>query len=177
MTEKDAAGNEPPKITFKPGTTEPEMTTLADMLEWFLNYDERTARIRHPHSDELFQWKQADDASNGGSIYPFENAEARFAVGAIQALVQNNSEPLLKLWITDVLNALHESRETKAQLTDSYKLDADPEASAIERSEKLTTNTEKRIYLTSCWLEVLCTAEARFLGWVYQELYGRPFSP
>ena len=177
MTEKNPGGAEPPKISFKRGTSEPETSSLADLLEWFLNFDERTARIRHPHSDELFRWKQADDASNGVSTYPFENAEARFAIGAIQAVSQNNSEPLLKLWITDVLDALHESRETKAQLTESYKLDTDPEASALERSEKLTTNTEKRIYLTSCWLEVLCTAEARVLGWVYQELYGKPFSP
>ena len=177
MAEKSTIGNEPPRLTLKPGSSEPDTNSLADLLEWFLNYDERTARIRHPHTDELFQWKQGDDQKNGVTIYPFENAEARFAIGAIQALTANNSEPLLKLWITDVLNALHESRETKTQLTDSYRLDDDPEASPLERSQKLTTNTEKRVYLTSCWLEVLCTAEARFLGWVYQELYGRPFAP
>ena len=57
-----------------------------------------------------------------------------------------------------------------------YKLDDDPDASSITRADKLTTNTEKRLYLTSCWLEALCTAEARFLGYVYQELYGRPFA-
>jgi hypothetical protein len=24
---------------------------------------------------------------------------------------------------------------------------------------------------------VLCTAELRIMGWVYQELYGKPFQP
>ena len=56
-------------------------------------------------------------------------------------------------------------------------LTADAELPSLQKAEKLTTNTEKRLYLTSCWLETLCTAEARFLGWVYQELYGKPFTP
>ena len=59
---------------------------------------------------------------------------------------------------------------------EDYKLDADPMASGLERAKKLTSNVEKRLYLTSCWLEALCTAEARFLGWVYQEKYGKPFA-
>jgi len=33
------------------------------------------------------------------------------------------------------------------------------------------------MYLTSSWIENLCTAEARFLGWIYQEMYGKPFTP
>lgn len=167
--------NQPPKLrrTADGGA---DITSLADILEWFLMYDERTARMRHANTEELFQWKQKDDAEQGVGIYPFENAEARFAVGSFQALAEHNSEPLLKLWITDVLNALHESRETKAELTTAYDLDRDLEASSIAKSALLTTAAEKRLYLTSCWLEALCTAEARFLGWVYQEMYGRPFS-
>lgn len=140
-------------------------------------YDERVSRMRHANTEELFQWKQRDDAEQGVSIYPFENAEARFAIGVVQALVENKSEPILKLWITDVLAALSHSRETKLELTIAYDLDADLEAFSVTKSEKLTTNVEKRIYLTSCWLEALCTAEARVLGWVYQEIYGRPFAP
>jgi hypothetical protein len=150
--------------------------TLADLVEWFLAYDERTARMRHPHTDELFVWKQQDDEAHGVGTYPFENAEARFAIGVFQALEENDSEPLLKLWVSDVLAALQESRETKREMTEAYKLDEDVEASAIQKSAKLTSNAERRLYLTSCWLEALCTAEARVLGWVYQELYGRPFT-
>ena len=112
-----------------------------------------------------------------GSVSTRLKTPKRFAVGVFQALDTNDSEPLLKLWITDVLNAVQESHQIKTELAETYKLDAEPEAFALEKAEKLTTKTEKRLYLTSCWREALCTAEARFLGWVYQEIYGRPFTP
>ncbi len=167
---------EPPKLRALPvGGIDP--ASLADLVEWFLSYDERVARMRHAMIEEVFRWKQSDDVANGVATYPFENAEARFAIGVFQALEENNSEPLLKLWITDVLNALHESKESKQEITDANKLDAKPELSPIEKANLLTTNAERRFYLTSCWLEALCTAEARVLGWVYQEIYGRPFQP
>ena len=167
--------NEPPKLR-RTETGEVDINSLADLLEWFLMYDERTARIRHVNTEELFQWKQKDDEANGVTIYPFENAEARLALGAFQALAENNSEPLLKLWISDLLEAIQESHKTKTDIGESYGLDADLDASSVQRAEKLTTNAEKRLYLTTCWLEALCTAEVRFLGWVYQEIYGRPFA-
>lgn len=176
MTKAAPQDNLPPKlkITAEGGT---DTASLADLLEWFLNFDERTARMRHPNTEQLFQWKQQEDAAHGVNVYPFENAEARFAIGVFQALGENNTQELLNYWITDVLNALHEARETKTELSDTYKLDDEPEKFALEKAEKLTTSAEKRLYLSSCWLEALCTAEARFLGWVYQELYGIPFEP
>ncbi len=166
----------PPKlrITAEGGA---DIGSLADLLEWFLNFDERTARMRHPAVEELFQWKQQDDKVNGVAIYPFENAEARFAVGAFQALAENDTEPKLNAWITDILNALADARQARTELTDAYDLDSDHDLFAVAKSEKLTTAVEKRMYLTSSWIENLCTAEARFLGWVYQELYGKPFTP
>lgn len=154
-----------------------EPNSLADLIEWFLNFDERTSRMRHPYTEELFHWKQHDDLAAGVSIYPFENAEARFAIGIFQAIESNNSESLLHSWLSDVLAALHEARTTKTEIADANLLDETSELLAIERSEKLTNNAEKRMYLTSCWLEQLCTAEARVLGWIYQELYDRPFTP
>lgn len=175
MAQAAAPNTEPPKLKRIEGG-EIDNGSLADLIEWFLMYDERTARMRHENTEELFRWKQADDEANGIGVYPFENAEARFAIGTVQALTENASEPLLKLWITDLLNALHESSETKRELSETYKLDDDAEASSLAKANKLTTNTEKRLYLTSCWLEALCTAEARVLGYIYQELYGRPFS-
>lgn len=168
--------NQPPKLRRHEGG-DIDNSSLADLIEWFLNFDERVARMRHANTEELFQWKQKDDAEQGTGIYPFENAEARFAIGVVQALAENNNEPLLKLWITDVLAALNHSRETKNELTTAYDLDADIEAFSLAKAEKLTTKNERRLYLTSCWLETLCTAEARVLGFVYQEIYGRTFSP
>jgi len=175
MAKATAQEVQPPKLR-RTDSGEIEATSFADLLEWFLTFDERTARMRHANTEELFRWKQADDKVNGVNVYPFENAEARFAVGAFQALAENNTEPLLKLWISDVLDALQESRKTKEELTVAYDLDADIEAFAVKKSERLTTNSEIRLYLTSCWIEALCTAEARVLGWVYQEIYGKPFA-
>lgn len=176
MTEAVQIENQPPKLTRNTdGVLEPK--SIADLIEWFLTYDERTARMRHPHTEELFQWKQADDAANGIGTYPFENAEARLAIGIFQALQENASEPLLGLWMNDVTAALHESKATKDEISEANKLDANQLDSLIRKAEKLTTNAEKRLYLTSCWLETLCTAEARVLGWIYQQIYGRPFTP
>jgi hypothetical protein len=176
MTEASQSENLPPKLR-RDASGGIENNSLADLIEWFLNFDERTARIRHPYTEELFQWKQHDDVENGIGIYPFENAEARFAIGVFQALQENNSEPLLGLWLSDVLSALHDARETKAEISEANKLDEDAASLAVEKAEKLTTKAERRLYLTSCWLEQLCTAEARVLGWVYQEIYGRPYTP
>ena len=168
--------NRPPKLVSRSdGSIEPK--SLADLIEWFLSFDERTSRIRHAYTEELFQWKQREDAESGVGIYPFENAEARFAVGIFQALEQNNSEPLLQLWLNDVIAALHSARTTKTEIAEVNKLEETDELLAIERSEKLTTKSERKMYLTSCWIEQLCTAEARVLGWVYQEVYGKPFTP
>lgn len=166
----------PPKIVRRADGT-PEPAAVADLIEWFLNFDERTMRIRHPHSNELFQWKQLDDQANGAATYPFENAEARFAIGTFQAITDNNSEPMLGLWLNDVLTALDQSRNAKSEITELNKLDPAAHDSPLVKAEKLTTNAERRLFLSSCWLETLFTAEARVLGWVYQELYGRPFTP
>ena len=176
MTEAAQKENQPPKLRRAPdGVIEP--SSLADLVEWFLTYDERTARMRHPHTEELFQWKQADDTLHGIGTYPFENAEARFAIGIFQALQENASEPLLGLWMNDVIAALHESKATNDEISEANKLEANPLDSAIQKAEKLTTNAEKRLYLSACWLEALCTAEARVLGWIYRDIYGRPFTP
>jgi len=150
-------------------------TSLADLLEWFLSFDPRVALVRNPNVEELFQWKQADDAENGIETYPFENAESRFAIGVFQALGENDSENKLSRWLSDVLQALTEAKQTNEDIAKSYNLEQ--EKSSVAQAVKIPSKTERRLYLTSCWLEALCTAEARFLGWVFQELYGKPFQP
>jgi hypothetical protein len=167
-----AAENFPPKLQ-KTATGDIDINSLADMLEWFLKFDQRVALVRHPQVEELFEWKQKDDAENGIEVYPFENAEARFAVGAFSALGENDSEEKLQSWITEVLQALGESKQTNEDIAKSYKLD--PAKSHVAQAETIPNKAERRLYLTSSWLEALCTAEARFLGWVFQEIYGKPF--
>jgi hypothetical protein len=174
MTEAAQQENFPPKLR-KTATGDIDINSLADLLEWFLIYDQRVGLVRHPHVEELFQWKQKDDEANGIEVYPFENAEARFAIGAFQALGENQTESKLQQWITEVLQALGEAKQTGEDITADYQLD--PGKSHVAEAEKIPTAAERRLFLTSSWLEALCTAEARFLGWVYQEIYGKPFQP
>lgn len=152
-----------------------EKSSFADLLEWFLNFDQRVAIVRHPDVEELFRWKQADDRQHGIEPYPFENAEARFAIGVFQAIAENNTEEKLGRWMTDLLQALGEAKQNNEDLAKTYALAQD--RSHVQEAEKLPSESERRFYLTSCWIESLCTAEVRFLGWVYQELYGKPFQP
>ena len=174
MNEAKQTENYPPKLQ-KTATGDIDVNSLANLLEWFLTFDRRVSIVRHPHVEELFQWKQKDDADNGIEIYPFENAESRFAVGAFQALGENQSEDLLQSWITEVLQTLGEAKQMSEEIAASYKLDA--AKSHVRQAEAIPNNTERRIYLTNSWLEALCTAEVRFLGWVFQELYGKTFQP
>jgi hypothetical protein len=168
--------NQPPALE-KTANGEINVNSLADLLEWFLNYDQRVALVRHPHVQELFEWKQADDTANGAEVYPFENAEARFALGVFQALAENDSETALRTWITEVLEALGEAKQTNEDIAENYKLAVKQGASSVMEAQKIPTKIEQRLFLTSSWLESLCTAEVRFLGWIYQELYGKTFQP
>lgn len=153
------------------------VNSLADLLEWFLNYDQKVNIMRHPHVQELFEWKQADDAAQGIQVYPFENAEARFAVGAFQAIAENNSQSQLQEWMTDILQALGEAKQTREDFVKENNLETNQGASFVVEAQKLSSKIEQRLFLTSAWIESLCTAEVRFLGWVYQEIYGVPFQP
>lgn len=166
--------NYPPKLR-KVADGSVDINSLADLLEWFLLNDSRVGLVRLAQVEELFQWKQADDEANGIEVYPFENAEARFAIGAFQALGENDTEEKLGRWITDLLEALGGAKQTNEDIAASYKLAQNE--SHIAQAANIPNKLEQRIYLTSCWIESLCTAEVRFLGWVYQELYGKQFQP
>jgi hypothetical protein len=152
------------------------VSSLADVIEWFLNYDQRAAVIRHPKVEEIFQWKQAQSRREGEEVFQFDHAEDRLAIGIMQALAEHCTERSLHGWISQLLNALDDAVKTNEEMADAYKLNADA-ASTIAESEKIPTASGRKVYLSCCWLEVLCTAELRITGWIYQELYGRPFAP
>jgi hypothetical protein len=121
MAEATPKENYPPQLR-KTATGDIDVNSLADLLEWFLNFDQRVGIVRLPQVEELYQWKQADDTAHEIEIYPFENAEARFAVGAFQALAENPTEEKLARWITDVcrLSATRNRRtKTLRRITNS----------------------------------------------------------
>ena len=47
----------------------------------------------------------------------------------------------------------------------------------VDESRKIPAASTRNDFLIDCWLETLCTAEIRVLGWLYREFYGRPFHP
>lgn len=153
------------------------VASLADIIQWFLDYDQRAAIIRHPKVEELFHWKQEQSRSVGEDVYMFDHAEDRLAIGIMQALSEHEDEHALHDWISQLLNALDDAAKTNEEMASAYKLKADEATSTVKEAEKIPTASGRKIYLTCCWLEALCTAELRIMGWVYQELYGRPFAP
>jgi len=169
------AGQPPPLARDELGRIEP--ASLADLIQWFLDHDPRVNMIRHPKVEEVFQWKQAESRRAGEEVYEFTNAEERLAIGIMQAIVENEGESALHGWISQLLNALDDATKTNEEVSHAYQLDTGGEASTVSEAAKIPTERGRAIFLTCCWLEALCTAEVRVLGWVYQQLYGRPFQP
>ncbi len=169
-----AAQQPPPLVRDASGVVAPG--ALADVIEWFLDHDRRVNMIRHPKIEAVFQWKQAAGRAAGEAVYKFDNAEARLAVGIVQAVTAHANEGALHEWISQLLNALEEATRTNEEIAQAYQLDAAADSTVAEAA-KIPTARGREVYLTCCWLEALCTAELRVLGWVYQELYGRAFQP
>lgn len=165
----------PPLLRDAGGRIEPQ--SLAALMQWFLDYDERVAVVRFPAVESLFQWKQQETLKEQPEAVAFGSAEDRLAVGVMQALVAYPAEPELHGWIKELLGALDDATKTNEAVAEAYGLKPDADSPVVAESEKIPSRREREIYLTCCWLETLCTAEIRVLGWAYRELYGRPFHP
>jgi hypothetical protein len=175
-TGTNGAGHGPPRIRRDAaGRVVP--ASLAALIQWFLDYDERVAVVRYPMVEALFQWRQQAQAESHPEAFTFGSAEDRLAVGIMQALAGNPTERALHGWIKELLAALDDATKTNESISEAYGLRPGEDSSVVNEAEKIPSRAERDIYLTCCWLETLCTAEIRVLGWAYQELYGRPFHP
>jgi hypothetical protein len=152
-------------------------SSLADVIQWFLDYDERTAIIRHSKVEELFQWKQAEDKRANENLYTFDHAEDRLAIGIVQAVNEHSGERELYDWISQLLQTLDEATKANEEIAAAFQLQTGDEVSPVAEAARIPSVSGRTVYLTYCWLEALCTAEARVLGWLYQEMYGRIFHP
>jgi len=125
----------------------------------------------------VFQWKQQQSKEKGEEVFAFKQAEDRLAIGIIQALADNPTERGLHSWLGQLLNALETASKANESIAESYKLDLKSGGSILSEAEKIPFQRGRNDFLINCWLETLCTAEARVLGWLYKEFYGRPYSP
>jgi hypothetical protein len=167
--------NSPPSL--RDGTGRIDVDRVPEVIEWFLNYDQRVAIIKHHSVEEVFQWKQQHSQAKGEQVFEFKQAEDRLAIGIIQAIADNPGENDLHSWIGQLLNALETASKANESIAESYKLDLKSGNSILKESEKIPFKRGRDEFLLNCWIETLCTAEARVLGWFYKEFYGRPYAP
>jgi hypothetical protein len=154
-----------------------DVDSVPDVIQWFLDYDQRVAIVKHPRVEEIFQWKQEQSRAEGEAVFNFNRAEDRLAIGIIQALAENTNERALHGWISQLLQALDTASKANESAADAYRLDLKNAPSVVKEADKIPARNSRRDFLVNCWVETLCTAEARVLGWLYQEFYGRPFAP
>jgi predicted enzyme related to lactoylglutathione lyase len=154
-----------------------DLDSVPDVIQWFLDFDSRVAIIKHPNVEEVFQWKQEQSRNAGEQVFDFNRAEDRLAIGIIQALAENSSERSLHSWISQLLNALDTASKANEATAEVYKLDLAGGGSVVKEASKIPSARGRRDFLINCWLETLCTAEARVLGWLYKEFYSRAFTP
>jgi hypothetical protein len=171
----DASMAPPPLLRDKTG--QPDLDSVPDVIQWFLDYDQRVAIIRHPNVEEVFHWKQEQSRAAGEDVFAFNHAEDRLAIGIIQALAENDSERDLHSWISQLLNALEIASKANESSAEAYQLDLKGGGSIVKEAGKIPSVRSRNDFLINCWVETLCTAEARVLGWLYKEFYGRPFAP
>ena len=172
---KDASRGLPPLQRDAKGRI--DVDSVPEVIQWFLDYDERVAVIKQPRVEEIFQWKQEQSQIAREDVFPFKRAEDRLAIGIIQALAENSTERELHTWISQLLNALDAASKANESTSESYKLELGGSGSVVKEAEKIPSEQGRREFLINCWVETLCTAEARVLGWLYKEFYGRPYSP
>ncbi|MCU1268204.1 MAG: hypothetical protein JWM21_4522 [Acidobacteria bacterium] len=173
--DESAAGNQPPLRRDSQGRV--DVDSVPDVIQWFLDYDQRVAIVKHARVEEVFQWKQSQSRLAGEEVFLFNRAEDRLAIGIIQALSENATESGLHSWIAQLLNALDSASRTNETISEAYGLDLAGSASTVNEAAKIPAARERAEFLFNCWIETLCSAEARVLGWLYKEFYGRPFAP
>src|ERR1043166_3454415 len=167
--------NEPVLIRDSAGRI--DYDSIPDIIQWFLDYDERVAIVKHPKIEELFQWKQQQSREAGEDVFNFNRAEDRLAIGIIQSIAHNPTERELHAWIGQLLNALNQASKATEDVSSAYSLEMDAATSIVSESQKIPAQSVRVEFLINCWIESLCTAEIRVLGWLYQEFYRRPFRP
>src|SRR5882724_10861813 len=154
-----------------------DLDSVPEVIQWFLDFDQRVAIVKHPNVEEVFHWKQENSRRQGEVVFDFKQAQDRLAIGIIQALAENNTERALHSWIRQLLNALDSASKANEATAETYKLDLNNGGSVVKEAEKIPSSRGRRDFLINCWLETLCTAEARVLGWLYKEFYGKAFAP
>lgn len=177
LAESKSADSMGPPPLLRDAAGNVDLDSVPEVIQWFLDYDPRVAIIKHANVEEVFQWKQEDSRTSGEEVFAFNRAEDRLAIGIIQALAENDTEQELHSWLSQLLNALDSAAKANEATAEAYRLQLQGGGSIVKEAEKIPSAFGRQQFLINCWLESLCTAEARVLGWLYKEFYGRPYAP
>jgi hypothetical protein len=172
-----AASSPPEPVLLRDQYGAVDYDSLPEVIQWFLDYDQRVAVIKHAKVEELFQWKQEQSRLAGEDVFNFNRAEDRLAIGILQSVAHNPTERELHAWIAQLLNALDKASKATEDVSSAYGLDLSAASSVVGESQKIPAATTRADFLFNCWVETLCTAEIRVVGWLYREFYARPFHP
>src|SRR6266478_6656351 len=132
---KSAAAAEPVLLRDPYGRI--DYDSLPAVIQWFLDFDQRVAVIKHPKIEELFQWKQEQSRLAGEDVFNFNRAEDRLAIGILQSVAHNPSERELHAWISQLLNALDRASKATEDVSSAYSLDLNATTSIISESQKI----------------------------------------
>src|SRR5258705_29128 len=83
VVSEEASLNPPP---LRDAVGNIELDSVPDVIQWFLDFDQRVAIVKHPNVEEVFHWKQENSRSQGEVVFDFKQAQDRLAIGIIQAL-------------------------------------------------------------------------------------------
>ena len=120
----DAASEKEP-VLLRDSAGRVDYDSIPDVIQWFLDYDERVAIVKHPKIEELFQWKQQQSRDAGEDVFNFNRAEDRLAIGIIQSLAHHPTEDALHGWIAQLLNALNSASKATEEVAKAYTLEMD----------------------------------------------------
>ena len=116
------------------------------------------------------------ESRDGRRNFAFNRAEDRLAIGIIQALARHANERDLHSWISQLLNALETASKANESVSEAYRLDLPGAASVVQEAGKIPSQRGRIEFLTNCWVESLCTAEARVLVALQRVFSGIRFS-
>ena len=100
-----------------------DVDSVPDVIQWFLDYDQRVAIIKHPRVEEVFQWKQEQSRADGEEIFVFNRAEDGWQLESFRPLSENTTERELHWWIGRLLNALDTASKANESVSEAYSLD------------------------------------------------------
>ena len=134
MSKATKQQDQPPKLR-KTADGDIDINSLADLLEWFLNYDARVALVRHPHVEEFFNGSSRAMRQTVWRFTRLKMPKPDLPSVFFRRSVKTILKTELNHWISEVLQTFGEVKQTNEDIAAAYNLEQDQ--SHIEQAEKI----------------------------------------